>query len=82
MQRRNHPGRHVLQQHPDDAGVSQGVHRHLGGIETDSGDDLGDVAMIALTGIVAPRGAVALQQQRRIVGTALAAAFSLPPAAW
>ena len=33
--------------------------------------------MVACARIVAPRAAVALQQQRRVVGTAFAAAFSL-----
>ena len=56
--------------------MSEAVHRR-GRIGTDGSDDLVHVVMIARAGIVAPRAAVALQQQRRMVGTALAAAFSL-----
>ena len=75
VQRRHQPDRNVSQQHADDAGVSQAVHRHLGRIEPDGGDDLVDLAMIALAGIVAPGPAVALQQQRRIVGSAASRRF-------
>ena len=58
------------------------VHRHIGRIEPDGGDDLVDLAMIVLARILIPRAAVALQQQRRIVGTALRRLLSAwPPAA-
>ena len=46
------------------------VHRRVG-IGTDGADDLLDLAMIACTRIIAPGAAVALQEQRRIVGPAL-----------
>src|SRR5262245_7012998 len=55
MHRRHEPNRNVLQQHPYDAGMSQAVHRHHYRIEPDGGDDLVDLAMIALAGIV-PQG--------------------------
>ena len=57
--------------------MSQAVYRHHVRIQPDGGDDLVHFAMIVLARIIAPRAAVALHQQRRIVGTAFAAAFSL-----
>ena len=47
----------------------------IGRIEPDGGDDLVHLAMIVLARIFVPRAAVALQQQRRIVGTALRRRF-------
>ena len=57
--------------------MAQRVHRHIGRIEPDGGDDLVYLAMIVLARIVTPRAAVALQEQRRIVGTAFRRRFQL-----
>ena len=77
VQRRNQPDRHISQQHADDAGMSQAVHRHLGRIEPDGGDGVVDLAMIILARILIPRAAVALQQQRRAFQTASRSSFQL-----
>src|SRR6187397_3026601 len=69
VQARYEPDWYISQQHANDAGMSQRVHRHHVGIETDGGHDLVYLAMIILPRISIPRRAVALQQQRRVVDT-------------
>ena len=64
------PDRNVSQQHPHDRRMPERIHRRVR-IGANGGDDLLDLAMIACARIVGPRAAVALQQQRRMVGTAL-----------
>ena len=56
-------------------GMSKRVRRHYRRIQPDGGDDLVYLAMIILARIFIPGAAVALQQQRRIVGTALGCLF-------